>query len=103
MQALRVAQGKPAFVPPNAEYVPQVYMPLYTWIGGLIFKATGVGFTPLRAFSFLATLATAALLYWIARRERSSRLLAFGCAALFLAGYRLVGGGTNWHGWKTCS
>ncbi|MCI0396761.1 MAG: glycosyltransferase family 39 protein [Chloroflexi bacterium] len=92
MQAWRVMQNEPDYVPPNAEYVPQVYMPLYGWIGGLIFKVTGPGFGPLRAFSFLATLATAGLIYWIAARESANRLVAFGCAGLFLAGYRLVGG-----------
>jgi hypothetical protein len=92
MQAWRVAQNQPTFVPPNAEYVPQVYMPLYTWLGGLIFKVTGPGFTPLRFFSFLCTLATAVLLYWIAQRESRNRLLGFAVAGLFLAGYRLSGG-----------
>jgi hypothetical protein len=92
MQSWRAMRNEPTYVPPNADYVPQVYMPLYAWIGGLIFKVTGPGFGPLRAFSFLATLATAGLIYWLAERESHNRLVAFGCAGLFLAGYRLVGG-----------
>lgn len=94
MQAWRAMQNQPTYVPPNADYVPQVYMPLYPWIGGLIFKVLGgsPGFGPLRAFSFLATLVTAGLIYWIAARESRDWLIAFSCAGLFLAGYRLVGG-----------
>ena len=37
MQALRVAAGQPVFIAPNAEFAPHVYMPLYTWLGGLAF------------------------------------------------------------------
>ncbi len=92
MQAWRVAQNQPDYVPPNADYVPQVYMPLYTWLGGLIFKVTGPGFGPLRLFSFLCTLATALLLAWIAQRESGRHLLGLAVAGLFLAGYRLSGG-----------
>jgi hypothetical protein len=92
MEAWRTMNDQPTHVPPNADYVPQVYMPLYGWIGGLIFKVTGPGFVPLRAFSFLMTLATAVLIYAVAVRESKNRIVAFGCAALFLAGYRLAGG-----------
>ncbi|MGH2537090.1 MAG: hypothetical protein ACRDHL_06830 [Candidatus Promineifilaceae bacterium] len=92
MQAWRAMQAEPTYLASNADYVPNVYMPLYPWLGGLLFKWTGPGFTPLRALSFAATLATAGLVYWIAGRESRSRLLAFGCAGLFLAGYRLAGG-----------
>ena len=37
MTALREATGQPVFIAPQAEFTPHVYMPLYTWLGGLLF------------------------------------------------------------------
>jgi hypothetical protein len=91
MTALRVANGQAVFLPPNAEFVPHVYMPLYTWLGGLLFKVTGPGFAPLRLLSLTATIATAALIYGIARRESNLPWVGPACAGLFLGGYRIVG------------
>jgi len=91
MQALRFAQGQSVYFQPSIEFVPHVYMPLYTWLGGLIFRVTGPGFWPLRLLSFTATLVTTMLVYLIAYREGKTRWLAFVCAALYLGGYRLSG------------
>ena len=92
LQAWRLAQNQPVFVPPNADFVPQVYMPLYTWLGSLLLRQTGVALWPLRLLSLLSTLLTAVLLTLIAHKLQPSRLVALSCAALFLAGYRLTGG-----------
>jgi hypothetical protein len=40
MQAWRVAQNLPVYQPPNADFVPQVYMPLFTWLGGWLLRLT---------------------------------------------------------------
>ena len=48
MAALRLVQAKPIFIAPQADFVPHVYMPLYVWLGGLLFKLTGPGYGPLR-------------------------------------------------------
>ena len=90
MQSWQVAQEQPVFVPPNADFVPQVYMPFYTWLGGQFFKVTGPVFWPLRLLSLSATLATAVLLATITRQESGDKWLAFMVAGLFLAGYRLA-------------
>ncbi len=92
MQAWRVAQNLPVFVPPNAEFVPQVYMPLFTWLGGQLMRLTGFAFWPLRLISFLSTVGTAVLIFYIGWWECGNKTAAFTGAALFLAGYRLVGG-----------
>ncbi len=92
MQALRVANSQPVFVAPNAEFVPHVYMPLYTWLGGWLLKASGPGFLPLRLLSLGATLAVALTIYAIARRESGRRRVAIACAGLWLAGYRISDG-----------
>lgn len=92
MHALRIAQAQPVYLPPNAEFVPHVYMPLYMWLGGLLLKLTGPSYVPLRLISFAATLATAAIIYRVARRESGLRWVAIASAGLWLGGYRLSGG-----------
>ncbi len=92
MQALRVANGQPVYLPPNADFVPHAYTPLYAWLGGQLFRLTGPGFAPLRLLSLAATLATAALIFRIAQRESGLRWIAIACAGLWLGGYRISGG-----------
>ena len=97
MQAWRVAQGLPVFVPPNVGFVPQVYMPLFTWLGGQMMGLMGFGFWPLRLISFLSVVGTAVLIFYVGWRECCDQLVArktaaFVGSALFLGGYRLVGG-----------
>lgn len=91
MQSLRFAQGQPVYIAPGVEFVPHVYMPLYSWLGGLLFRIFGVSYVPLRLLSFAAALATAGLIYCVARRESGERWLAFVCAGLYLGGYRITG------------
>lgn len=95
MQSLRYAEGRPVFLPPNVEFVPHVYMPLYAWLGGLLFRLAGPGFIPLRLLSLAAAVATAALVFWIARRESGQTWPGLVCAGLFLGGYRITG---FWYG-----
>lgn len=92
MQAWRVAQNQAIYQPPNATFVPQVYMPLYTWVGGWLLKFSGPSMLPLRFLSLTATLITASLLYAIARREGAGHIVAFAGTGIFLAGYRITGG-----------
>lgn len=91
LQSWQFAQGLPVFVPPNADFVPHQYMPLYSWIGGWLLRVTGPEMAPLRLLSFAAVLMTTALVFYIARREAKSNWLAIVCAGLVLAGYRLTG------------
>jgi hypothetical protein len=91
MQSLRIADGQPVYVPPNADFNPHVYMPLFFWLGAILFKIGGASLLLLRLISFGATLATTILIYWIALRESGLRWLAIACAGLFLAGYRING------------
>ncbi|MEW5961029.1 MAG: hypothetical protein AB1801_25155 [Chloroflexota bacterium] len=91
MTALRLAHNQPVFIAPNANFVPHVYMPLYPWLGGLLFQLFSPTFLWLRLLSLTATLITGGLVFWIARRESSSTWLGLVCAGLFLGGYRLNG------------
>ncbi len=92
LQAWRTGAGLPVYRPPNGEFAPQVYMPLYTWLGGLLLRLTGPVIWPLRLLSLLSTLGTAVLLYLVGRRLQPNRAIALSGTALFLAGYKLTGG-----------
>lgn len=91
MQVLRLVQGQPVYVPPNAVFNPHVYMPLYFWLGSWLLRLTGPHLVPLRLLSLAATLATTILIYLIARRETRQHWIALVCAGLFLGGYRING------------
>ena len=91
MQSLRFADGQPVYLPPNADFNPHVYMPLFFWLGAILFKIGGPSLVSLRLISFAATLATTSLIYWIALRESGLRWIAIACAGLFLGGYRING------------
>lgn len=91
LTSLRLVNQQPIFLPPNAEFVPHVYMPLSMILGSLLFKVTGPGFWPLRLISLAATLTTTMLIYWITRRESGLSWLGWVCAGLFLGGYRITG------------
>jgi hypothetical protein len=96
IQSMRFAEDKLVYIAPSAEFVPHVYMPLYSWLGGMLFRAFGVGYEPLRWLSFYAIMATAGLLFLVALRECQSMDKDLEpwpvlCAALYLGGYRLTG------------
>lgn len=91
MQSLRVANGQSVYLPPNADFNPHVYMPLFFWLGGMLFKSGGPSLVLLRCISFAATLATTVLIYLIAVKESGLRWIAIACAGLFLGGYRING------------
>src|ERR1044071_3424690 len=57
MQSLRIADGQPVYLPPNADFNPHVYMPLFFWLGAILFKLGGPSLVLLRLISFGATLA----------------------------------------------
>jgi hypothetical protein len=92
LQALRMAQHLPVYGPPSAEFAAQQYMPLYTWLGGLLLRVAPAGFAPLRLLSLAATLTAAVLIGWIARRESGQAAVGLASGGLYLAGYRIAGG-----------
>ena len=91
MQSQRVAEGQPVYVAPNADFNPQVYMPLFFWIGGLLIKLGGPNLPLLRGISLAATLTTTGVIYLVAWHESGQRWIALACAGLFLGGYRING------------
>ena len=91
MESLRVADGQSVYIPPNAGFNPHVYMPLFFWLGGMLFKFGGPSLKLLRSLSLAATLTTAIVIYRIAKHESGLGWVAVSCAGLFLAGYRISG------------
>ncbi len=91
MEAVRFANSQPVYIPPNAVFNPHVYMPLYFWLGGLLFKLAGPSLLLLRSLSLAATLATTLAIYWISKRESEKQWIALTGAGLFLAGYAISG------------
>src|SRR5439155_22063906 len=69
----RILDGKKLYVAPSLDFVPYTYTPLYFYAAAAVAKVTGIGFFPLRFLSTAATAANLALLYFIVRRETTSR------------------------------
>ncbi len=91
MESVRFANNQPVYIPPNAVFNPHVYMPLYFWLGGLLFKLAGPSLLLLRSISLAAIVATTIGIYWIAKRESGKQWIAISCAGLFLGGYAISG------------
>ena len=91
MESVRFANNQPVYIPPNAVFNPHVYMPLYFWLGGLLFKLAGPSLLLLRSISLAAIVATTIGIHWIAKRESGKQWIAISCAGLFLGGYAISG------------
>ena len=91
MGAARFVRGQSLYIAPQAEFTPHVYMPLYTWLGGLLFRLFGVGYVPLRGLSFLAVMVSTGLIFFVGKRESKQVWAGLLCAGLFLGGYRITG------------
>ena len=91
LEAWRFAQGLPVFVPPNADFVPHAYAPLYMLLSAALFKLAGPAYLPMRLLSMAATLASAGVLYAGGRLPGCRRSIALLAPGLFCAGYALTG------------
>jgi len=84
VEALRLRQGLPLYVPPSAEFIPSIYPPLYPWLISVVGEPSyAIG----RAISALATLAAIAAGVGLVRRERLPWGLALGGAAIYVTCY----------------
>ena len=91
VEAWRMANGLPVFLPPNADFVPHAYAPLYMLLSGLVFTLSGPSFLPMRLLSFVATLCSGGLLFWAAYRASRRLTVALLAPGLLIAGYALTG------------
>ena len=88
-QSLRIVRGLPLYVAPSIEFVPQLYSPLYFYLGAGLVGLSAESFVPLRLLSILATLGTMGLLFVFARRETGGLLAPVLAVGFFAASYRL--------------
>ncbi|HTU63484.1 MAG TPA: hypothetical protein VMF89_33710, partial [Polyangiales bacterium] len=91
MHAARVLRGLPIYAPPSLDFIAYFYTPLYAYVlAGLSYVTGGLSFALGRGVSIAASLATMAMLFYTARRERGwfAGVLALG---LYAALFRITG------------
>ena len=91
IEAWRFAQGLPVFAPPNADFVPHVYTPLYMLLAAPMLKLGGLSFLSMRLLSLAATIATGLLLFSAGYQISQQHANALIGPGLFFAGYALTG------------
>lgn len=87
----RVLAGRSLYVRPSLSFVPTPYPPLFSYVSAGFAAVLGVGFTPLRLVSFLASAGSLALVYRLVARETGVAFSGAVAACLFAATYRLCG------------
>ena len=86
-----ILAGHALYGKPMLEFVPYAYTPLYYYFSAGVAYVLGVGLTPLRLLSFLASLGCFAIIYLWVRRETSGALSSILAAGMFAATFRLGG------------
>jgi hypothetical protein len=87
----RILTGRPIYVKPSLDFIPYIYTPAYYYVAAAVSQITGIGFTPLRLVSFLASLVCFTLVFEFVRREGGSASCGVISAGLFAATFRLGG------------
>jgi len=87
----RILKNESIYPPPNAEFIPFLYPPLYYWIVAGLAKITGVNFGIARLVSILSSLLSGFIIYQFIRRETKSNFCAFFASGLFFASYEITG------------
>src|SRR3954468_19663729 len=85
VEAWRFAHGLPVFMPPNADFVPHAYAPLYMLLSAAWFKLGSASYLPMRLLSLAASGAAAASLYAAAFQLCRRRALALVAPGLYFA------------------
>jgi hypothetical protein len=90
-QVERVLAGQAVYTRPTPDYVAFTYTPLYYYVAALASAVTGPGFAALRLVSFLASLASMAVIFSLVRRETGRAFEALVAVGLFAGTYRAAG------------
>ncbi len=88
----RAVAHQPIYVAPTHLFVPYLYTPLYYYVGALVCRIAGVGFTPLRLLSTACTAGCCALLFAQTRGLTASRRAGLIAAGCFAGLYAAAGG-----------
>ena len=87
LHGLRVMEGKPLYGPADAEFIPFIYPPLYSWLlalGGGIF---GLDYWIGRGISLCGSMVAVISLVYALREEECSWGIAASAGAFFLSTY----------------
>jgi 4-amino-4-deoxy-L-arabinose transferase-like glycosyltransferase len=87
----RLVDGKPLYTQPSASFTQLPYAPLMFVVSALAAKVFGVHFSVLRGISFLSTLVTFGLIYWMVHRETKNKWAGFIAAGVYAGTYKLTG------------
>jgi hypothetical protein len=91
VQVSRILSGKPLYVRPSFDFVPQIYPPLFFYLSALASKLLGSGFMPLRLVSFLSSLGILVLIGSMVRQQSGSIFSGLLAAGFFCATFALSG------------
>ncbi len=90
-QVLRIVNGQRVYGPPNIDFTPFLYTPLYFYTSAAVTELFGGGFFPLRLVSCTASLLSFTLIYMIVKNETKNGWAAFISTGLFAATFRISG------------
>ncbi len=90
--AIRIAQGKPLYVAPSLEFIPFVYMPLFSALVAPLVRIFGPALWEGRLVDLIGIAGFVAVVLVVVRRETRSWALALGGGGLFLMGQGLTHG-----------
>lgn len=90
--AIRIVDGKQLYVRPTIEFVNWLYQPLYYYASAIAMDIFGKGFFAGRFISYICTLTSATLIFFIVRKVSYEKLVApFIGVSLFFASYSATG------------
>ena len=88
---LKITNHQNLYVPPNKEFIPLLYPPLYYLLIGGLAKSIGVSFWSARLVSVLSSFVSGTIMYQCVRRETKSDFSALCALGLFFASYQITG------------
>lgn len=88
---IQIANNQSIYSPPNTEFIPLLYPPLYYFLIGGLAKILGVNFWTARLVSVLFSFLSGFIIYQCVRRETKSPFCAFFTLGLFFASYQITG------------
>lgn len=86
-----ILSGKPLYVEPSLTFIPNIYGPLYPYLGAAMCKIMGIGFFAPRLLSFVSSLGCLALVGMFVGRQTGSWIWALSSTAILAASYRVTG------------
>jgi hypothetical protein len=86
----RVMHGHQLYTPPTVHWTPNVYTPLYYWLGALVAHIGGLNFTTMRLISIVASLVLGVCVFFLVRCETNELVGSAIAAGLVYAMYHIA-------------